>query len=176
MELAISSSTAPAKTPAKSTIRATAPACPCWWNWWSCPQPSPGEQIRSHRIKHGTDRNHDQGNDAGPPLLVELATGSNTAPATITTRATTPARRRWWSWPPDRAQQRPRRQHRPALAGGAGHCIEQGDSHDQGDSTGTLLLLDLVKLATASRTAPAKALTVTTTKAIAPARPCWWSS
>jgi hypothetical protein len=67
-----------------------------------------GSGGAGHRIEHntgqGADRNHDQGDGTGPLLLVELvemATGSNTAPAkmpaTIKPKATAPSRRRWWN-------------------------------------------------------------------------------
>jgi hypothetical protein len=58
VELATGSSTAPTKAPATITTKATAPAR---LRWWIFPQPSPGEQIRSRSIKHGTgqDTGHD---------------------------------------------------------------------------------------------------------------------
>jgi hypothetical protein len=137
-------------TPATITTKATTPARSCCW---ICPQPSPGKQIRSHRIKHDTNRIHDQGDDAGPASLVELvelvelATSSSTAPATIT-----------------------------------GNDYDQGNSagpdHDQGDDTGPASLVELVELATRSNTAPAKAPTATMAKVTAPAHLrswIWWS-
>jgi hypothetical protein len=45
-----------------------------------------------------TSHDHDQDDNAGPLLLVELTTSSSTAPATITTKAAAPARLRWWNW------------------------------------------------------------------------------
>jgi hypothetical protein len=163
-------STTPAKTPATITAKTTAPGR---LRWWIFQQLSPGEQIRSRSIKHGTsqdtDRNHYQDGSTGPPLLVELATASSKVPAT--TRATAPARSRWWSWPLNRARHRPRlgRRHRPALLvelpatitrptdQGAtsstasttitGNDYDQGNStghdHDQGDATGPAPLVEL---------------------------------
>jgi hypothetical protein len=112
------------------------------------------KQIKCRSIKPSTG--HDQRVGTDPALLVdlvELATGSSPAPATITTKAMKPARLRWWSWwswPHHRARRRPRhqqqlrpgRRHRPGFAGRAGHRIEHGTGqdtghdHDQGDSTG----------------------------------------
>ncbi len=126
-----------------------------------------------YRIEHGTGQDtghdHDQDSSAGPASLVEL-------PATIT--------RRTDQEPPHQARQRPQprsgRQHRPALAGGAGGAGQRikhgsGRNHDQGDNTGPPSLLDLVELATGSNTPPAKTPATITTKATASARPCWWS-
>ncbi len=145
VELATGSSTAQAKTPATITTKAATPAR---LRWWSFPQPSLGEQIRSRSIKHGTgqgnDRNRDQDDNAGPALLVELAI-----------------------WPPDQARHRPRhqprsrprQQHRPGFAG------ETARNHHQANRSG----------AAASSTAPIKTPATITTRTTTPARSCWWN-
>jgi hypothetical protein len=92
----VSTAPATATTATTTTTTTTASGRPYWWIF---PQPSPGEQIRSRSIKHSTGHDHDQGDNAGPPLLVELvSTTQAKAPATITTRAAAPARLRWWNW------------------------------------------------------------------------------